>query len=201
MNTSTSSFVRTPASFFASRTPRRRNRGFTLIELLIVMAVLAILAGIGVPTMKSMVRSVELSSASNDLLAGFLIARSEAVKRHSRVVLCKSSDGLTCSTTGGWEQGWLVFHDANNNGMREEGEAIAHRQQALAGNLRVTGNLNVVRYISYAPNGTTKLVGGGFQAGTITLCNQSPDSGPARQIILSSAGRARVQKSQVATCE
>jgi type IV fimbrial biogenesis protein FimT len=201
MNTSTSSFLRTPASFIASRMPHRDNRGFTLVELLIVMAVLVILVGIGVPNMKSMIRSVELSSASNDLLAGFLMARSEAVKRHSRVVLCKSSDGLVCSATGGWEQGWLVFHDVNNNGTREEGEAIALRQQALASNVRVTGNLNVVRYISYAPNGTTKLVSGGFQAGTITLCNQSPDGGPARQIILSSAGRARVQKTQVAICE
>jgi type IV fimbrial biogenesis protein FimT len=201
MNTSASSFIPTPASYGAARAQRRGNRGFTLIELLIVLAVLAVLAGISVPSMKSLIRSVELSSASNDLLAGFLIARSEAVKRRSRVVLCKSADGVECSTTGGWEQGWLVFHDVNNNGMREEGEEIAHQQQALAGNLRVTGNLSVVRYISYAPNGTTKLVSGGFQAGTITLCNQSPDGGPARQIILSSAGRPRVQKTQVATCE
>ena len=192
MNTSTSSFIRTPA--------RKASRGFTLIELLIVIAVLAVLVGVGVPSLKSMVRSVELSSASNDLLAGFLMARSEAIKRHSRVVICKSSDGVVCAASGGWEQGWLVFHDANNNGMREEGEAIMQRQQALSGNLRVTGNLTVARYISYAPNGATKLVGGGFQAGTITLCNHSADSGPARQIILSSAGRPRVQKTQVEMC-
>ena len=61
------------------------------------------------------------------------------------------------------------------------------RAQALLGTLRLTGNLNVAQYVSYAPTGATKLVGGGFQAGTLTLCNHSL-GGEARQIILSPAG-------------
>ncbi|MBK7989954.1 MAG: GspH/FimT family pseudopilin [Comamonadaceae bacterium] len=34
---------------------------------------------------------------------------SEAIKRNSRVVLCTSSDGSTCVTSGGWQQGWTRF--------------------------------------------------------------------------------------------
>lgn len=200
MNTSFSSLIRTPASGSAPFLVRKGSRGFTLIELLIVIAVLAVLAGVGIPSMKSTIRSVELSSASNDLLAALLMARSEAIKRKSRVVICKSADGATCAAAGGWEQGWLVFHDANNNGTHENGEAIVLRQQALSGNMRVTGNLTVARYVSYAPNGGTKFSSGAFQAGTITVCSHSAASGPARQIILSSAGRPRVQKTQVDIC-
>lgn len=150
--------------------------------------------------MASFIRSMRLSSASNDLLGGFLMARSEAIKRNSRVVICKSGDGDSCAGTGGWEQGWLVFHDINNSGTREASETILQYQQALSASLRVTGNLNVVRYVSYAPNGATKLVGGGFQAGTITLCNASATPGAARQIIINANGRARVQQAQVETC-
>lgn len=175
-------------------------RGFTLVELCVVSAVAAILVGVAAPSMKSTIRSIRLSSASNDLLAGLLMARSEAIKRNGRAVVCKSSDGISCASAGGWEQGWIVFHDTNNHGVRDGGEAIVQRQEALSGELRVTGNLNLTRYVSYAPTGSTKLAGGAFQAGTITLCTQSADGGEARQIILSSAGRPRVLKTQVSAC-
>ena len=177
-----------------------RMRGFTLVELLAVMAIVGILAGVGFPSMRSLIRSVQLSTASNDLLAGILMARSEAIKRNARVAICKSADGTTCARNGGWQQGWLVFHDANNNGTREDGELIVQHQQALSVDLRVTGNLNVARYVSYAPDGTTKLAGGSFQAGTITVCNQSTEAGAARQIILNSTGRPRVYRTSVGYC-
>jgi type IV fimbrial biogenesis protein FimT len=129
-----------------------------------------------------------------------LLARSEAVKRKGRVVLCKSRDGATCAQAGGWDQGWIVFHDVNNNGLREAGEVLIVQQEALSANLRLTGNLNVANYVSFAPNGATKLVGGNFQAGTLTVCNHSLEAEEARQIVVNAVGRARVQKAPVASC-
>ena len=181
-------------------TPHRQSRGFTLVELLVVIAIAGILTGIAAPSMSGLLRSVKLTSATNDLFASLMMARSEAVKRNSRVALCKSSDGVSCVATGGWEQGWIVFHDINNNGTHESGEEVVMRAQALSTDLRLSGNLNVAKYVSYSPTGVAKLVSGGFQAGTITLCNESADSGEARQIILSSAGRPRVQKTHIPSC-
>lgn len=178
----------------------RSARGFTLVEMMVVVAIAAILAGIAVPSMKRLVKSVQLTSATNELFSSFLLARSEAAKRHSRVALCKSADGTSCARTGGWEQGWIIFHDNNNTGTREASEELVWHAQALNADMRLTGNLNVARYISYAPNGETKLAGGAFQAGTITLCNQSGQSAEARQIILASGGRPRVNRTFVASC-
>ncbi len=178
----------------------RNAQGFTLIELLVSLALMAVLAGIAAPAMTATVRSVQLSTASNDLLWSLFMARSEAINRRSRVAVCKSEDGVLCAQGGGWEQGWLVFQDINNNGQHEQGEAILHRAPPLAAELQVTGNLTVARYVSYAPTGTTKLIGGGFQAGTIKLCRRSADAIEARQIIISSSGRPRVQKSRVDRC-
>jgi type IV fimbrial biogenesis protein FimT len=177
-----------------------RTSGFTLVEMLAVIAITAILIGVSAPPMKGLMDSVKLSAASNNLLGALLMARSEATKRSGRGVVCKSADGVSCAVAGGWEQGWIVFHDANNNGTRESTEALLKHEQALSRDLRVTGNLNVARYVSYAPSGGTRLVSGGFQAGTLTLCNQSAQSGEARQIILSSSGRPRVQKTTVSAC-
>jgi type IV fimbrial biogenesis protein FimT len=179
---------------------RRSALGFTLVELVAVLAVSSILLGAGVPALTGLMRSVKLTTATNDLFGGFLLARSEAAKRHARAVVCKSSDGSSCTATGGWEQGWIVFHDANNNGLRDAGEAIVSRVQALPADLRLSGNLNVARYVSYSPTGEAKLSSGAFQAGTITLCHPSLHGGEARNIVISASGRPRVQKAWVADC-
>lgn len=182
------------------RSLRDNARGFTLLELIVVVAIAAILAGTGVPSMTSLVRSAKLTSATNDLFGSFMMARSEAVKRQSRVVVCKSSNGVTCASAGGWEQGWIVFHDPNNNGARESSEHVVQYAQALSSDLHLSGNLNVSRYVSYSASGTAKLSSGAFQAGTITLCNVSRSASEARQIILNSSGRPRVQKTKVPSC-
>jgi type IV fimbrial biogenesis protein FimT len=179
---------------------RRAQRGFTLIELLIVMAVASILLGTAVPSFKGVIRSMKLTNSVNDLYASLVLARSEAAKRHARVTICKSSDGKKCSPTGGWEQGWIVFHDTNNNGVREDGDQIVQRVDQLPPDMRLSGNLNVAKYISYASTGETKMASGAFQAGTITLCNASSASEEARQIVLSANGRPRTQKARVASC-
>jgi type IV fimbrial biogenesis protein FimT len=200
MNTSTSSLNLVHFAAFPCGRSKTRSRGFTVIEVLAVMAIAAILVGVGAPAMTATLRSVELSSATNDLMGSLLLARSEAVKRKGRVVLCKSPDGASCAQAGGWQQGWIVFHDANNNGLREAGEVLIVQQEALSTNLRLTGNVNVANYVSFAPNGATKLVGGNFQAGTLTVCNQSLEAEEARQIVVNAVGRARVQKATVASC-
>jgi len=195
-----SSFI--PSAWGRSEGTRRhrRDRGFTMVELLATVAIMAVLATVAAPSMSTMMESVKLSSASNGLLSHLHLARGEAIKRNSRVVLCKSSDGIACSSSGGWEQGWMVFHDANNNGNRDGTETIIERALPLAASLRLTGNLNVARYVSYSPSGATKLVGGGFQAGTLTFCRYSAEGGEARQIILNAVGRPRVHKTTVTSC-
>jgi type IV fimbrial biogenesis protein FimT len=182
------------------RPSKPRSSGFTLLELMVAVTATLVLVLVAAPSMSAMMNSVKLTTASNDLLTHIYLARSEAIKRRSRVVLCKSADGATCAASGGWEQGWIVFHDINNNGVIDAGEPVIARQQALPAAMKLTGNQNVAKYLSFEPTGSTRLVGGGFQAGTLTLCRQSAASNEARQIILSAVGRPRVQKLQIASC-
>ncbi len=179
---------------------RRPERGFTLIELLVAICVTALLLTIAAPSIAQLVTSLQLSSASNSFVSGLHLARNEAIKRNGRVVLCKTADGMSCTSTGGWEQGWLIFHDANNNSLRESSEQIIHRQLPLAASLRMTGNLNIATYVSFVPTGATKLIGGAFQAGTLTVCRESLSAVDARQIVLNAAGRPRVHKTIIPSC-
>ena len=183
------------------REGRHPEQGFTLIEMLVAVAIAAILTSIAAPSVAQLAASLQLSSASNTLVSSLHIARNEAIKRNGRVVLCKTTDGIHCTATGGWEQGWIIFHDTNNNSLREGAERIIQHQEALSGSLRMTGNATVGNYISFVSTGGTRLVGGGFQAGTLTLCRASMSAVDARQIILNAAGRPRVQKTTIRGCE
>jgi type IV fimbrial biogenesis protein FimT len=174
--------------------------GFTLIELLVAVAVAATLLTMGVPSFARLLHSARLTDATNALLSSMHLARSEAVKRGSRVTLCKSADGVSCASTGGWEQGWIVFHDVNDDGVRDSTETVIERTQALASSLRATGNSKVAKYVSFIASGGSRLAGGGFQAGTVTVCNYSDAGGQGRQITLNAAGRSRVQKAATTEC-
>ena len=185
---------------FKSSLSSSRSRGFTLVEVLATLAVIAVLVTFGMPSMTALVDSIQLKSASDVFFSHLHLARSEAIKRNSRVVLCKSADGVSCISDGGWEQGWIVFHDANTNAALDIGETVIHRAVPLAASFRFTGNANVARYVSFVPTGGTQLVGGAFQAGTFTVCRQSGSSGEARQIVLNAVGRPRVQKIEISSC-
>jgi type IV fimbrial biogenesis protein FimT len=177
-----------------------RQSGLTLIELTTATAVLALALRMAIPAMQDILQSVGLQSASSDLLSDLYLARSEALKRNRHVALCKSADGVKCAATGGWEQGWFVFHDENNNGVADAGEEILARHGPLPLHLRLSGNQPVAKYISFASIGVTKLTGGGFQAGTLTLCQLSAKPTPSRQVVLNAGGRPRVQKTTLANC-
>jgi len=178
----------------------RLCRGFTLTEILATLAVASILMAGALPAVNSVGTLMTLSSTSNGFLSQLHLARSEAIKRSSRVVICKSADGMWCSAAGGWEQGSIVFHDLNNNGLREESELLIQRGEPLPSGFRLAGNQNVARYISFNPLGMTQLTTGGFQAGTLTLCSLSMERVPARQVVISAVGRPRIQKTHVAMC-
>jgi type IV fimbrial biogenesis protein FimT len=188
----------------AHATPRvsiTRSRGFTLVELLVTSTIAAILTVVAVPAMTGMLDTQRRISSVNRFLASLHMARSEAIKRNGRAVVCKSANGSQCAITGGWDQGWIVFHDANNNASVDAGESLLQHQAPLGDRLRLTGNLPVARYVSYSALGTAKKVSGAFQAGSFTLCPAAGLPGTARKIVLSRTGRPRAIKGVPADCD
>ncbi len=181
---------------------KRRSacRGYTLLELLVAMSlVLTIMAWAG-PAMSEILLSIRMKSGAQAIFDTLELARSEAVKRNGRVVICKSASGEACEREAAWEQGWIVFQDLNNNGLRDPGEATLHREPALPPTLRVRGNMPVQDYVSYTAYGRSKLASGAFQAGTFTVCTHSGRSTEARQVIINSAGRPRMSKAGPSSC-
>lgn len=90
----------------------RTHQGFTLIELMITLALVAIALTLALPSFEDSFRRNRVASATNELMASFALARTEAVRRNysvtddRNVVLCPSADGAACG--GAWSDGWIV---------------------------------------------------------------------------------------------
>ena len=89
----------------------KKSFGYTLIELMAILVVVSLVTAVGLPLMSVFFDSNRMVSNTNDLVAGLNIARSEAIKQQIRITLCQSDDNASCTASGRWEDGWIVFQD------------------------------------------------------------------------------------------
>lgn len=163
--------------------------GFTLLELMITLAIAAILLSVGIPSFSALIKDSHLTVSNNDLVTAFNVARSEAVKRGVRVTVCKSANQTSCTTSNGWEQGWLVFTDENNNGAYNSAtETLLRVHPVLEASVTAVGDGTVTNYVSYVMSGKSQQAGGGLQSGTI-LVRDDRTGAFGRNLTISQTGR------------
>lgn len=97
--------------------PARRQGGFTLIELMVVITLMAVVLGLGVPSFRSFILGQRAKSAAFAFANAAVQARSEAIKRNAEVALVAAA--------GGWANGWTV--------QVVSGAVVLSRQDAYAG--------------------------------------------------------------------
>ena len=164
--------------------PACRCTGYSMTEVLTTLAVVGVVVSNGVPAMQNLVHEQRLTTQVNQLFTDLHLARSESIKRGAPVVLCKSGDGVACSTTTAWQDGWLVFVDSDDDRTMDANEPVIRVQQALSTGVTLRFGTSY-RYVFYKPDGAA------WPNGTFTFCDPR-DAAYARAIIITTAGRARV---------
>jgi type IV fimbrial biogenesis protein FimT len=79
------------------------QRGFTLIELMITIAIVAMVLKFGIPGFGAWIQSSQIRNASEGMVSGLQLARSEAVSRNTSVQFVLSS-----LVGGGVASDWTV---------------------------------------------------------------------------------------------
>ena len=148
-----------------------QHKGFTLIELVVTIAILAILLVIAIPSFKALIINNRITTQANEFVSDVTYARAEAVRRNTRVSICKSNDGAACALGADWSGGWIVFTDAPIYGVVSPGDNILRVRGALTtGAALVNSGFD---YFQFFPSGIVSgVAGGGIPgvAGYFNLC-------------------------------
>lgn len=171
-------------NFYPSVRIRNFAAGFTLIELVTVLVIAAILAGLAVPAMSRFVESHRVTTTTNNLIADLTYTRSEATKRGLSVGMCKSDDGSSCTSSGTWSSGWIVFADEDGNGAWTASDTVLKVQHGLPAGMTITTPSDLIVY-----NRQGLVPAGG--AGNYTTCNSN--IGRARTILVNATGRVSLR--------
>lgn len=121
---------------------RFHSTGFTLIELIMTLAISALLLGLAMPSLSSLVGGSQMSATANTLVHSLQSARSEAIKRSVSTAVCASRNPLAdtagCDNGGGYGTGWIVYADANGDGDFSNGDELLLQVEARSSGFTFT---------------------------------------------------------------
>lgn len=179
-----------------------RQGGFTLVELMVAIAVLAIMAGLAVPSFQATVNANRLTGSTNELVNALQTARMEAIRRNQRTTVCLSAnpDAATpsCSTTS--PTGWLVFVDADRNNLYGTGDTLLLKSSASA-SVRIAASPAIAGRVAYHSDGLARDASNTLLNGVIDLCIATTQPAEnTRHLSIGSGSRISVASATSANC-
>jgi type IV fimbrial biogenesis protein FimT len=174
----------------SSGEPVAPARGFTIIEMMIAIAVLGVLTSVGVPSLSAFLKNSALRGTAYELMSSMTLARSEAVKRGSRVVVCRSADPTAATPSCGgdtqdWSSGWLVFVAEDGNDDFDVGtDILLGIGNAVPNGVTVHSNTSADANVIYRTDGSTSAA----STAHFALCDERGE-GYGKQVNVTRVGR------------
>lgn len=164
--------------------------GFTLLELVVSISIVLILLGMGIPAFRALTAKSLQASEINAFVHHFHLARSLSITNQTHHVLCPSSDGVSCTNSGEWGQGYILYEDSNPNRSRDQNEQLqaVHRPDQEMG-IDIESS-QYRRFVVYGVDGRPS----GYNL-TLTFCDPNSQI-PPKAVILNNLGRVRVSESR-----
>ena len=175
----------------------RHSLGFNVVELMAVIAIVSILLSLGTASYKYVTYANRVSSEINGLLGDLQVARSEAVRLGLPVSVCPSTNGTSCATTGGWEQGWVVFSDFNGDGNLDNAtDAVLRVQKTFTSQDTLVPDDDTVTFVTFNREGFATSIPGADSANGVTfkLNSQPADTKWERCLNISWVGNMATQR-------
>lgn len=167
-----------------------RQPGFTLIELMTVVALVVVLATVGVPSFTQAIRSNSVNSKVIELLGALQVARNEAVTRNAKVTFCKmkADDATVCDNAGSFQNGWIVWTDIDADAVIDTGEILSSsRNSDSQFTFTLKTGSTAINSLTFGAMGTANVTA----TTLLTVCRGTDYAG---QISLEISGRASTSK-------
>lgn len=180
---------------------RARCSGFSTVELMIVLVIAAVLMTAAAPSMGTFVRNNRLQAKGFELMRMMHFARSEAIKRKTRTVLCRSANPIAATpscggTASNWTTGFLLFAAGDANNTYQAATDVLLRVGLASGNgMTVVTNATSNNNLEYNDDGTTNEGGG---TARFAVCD-SRGGAFGRQIDVTPVGRPSMLRGSAAS--
>jgi type IV fimbrial biogenesis protein FimT len=171
---------------------KNRQSGFTLIELLVVVAVASVLMSLAVPSFRTFLVKRSMQAAVDALVLDMRFARSEAIKRTTRVSICSSTNGTACALAASWKDGWIIFIDDDGDGVVDGSDVVLRVQDSFS-NLATLSTSATTLAIVYQPAGWAR-------AAAQTFTFTPTGDGASRLVCVSNQGRASSRAEGATSC-
>jgi len=149
------------------------KRGFSLIELMVVLAIAAILLGVGLPSFKDFLANSKMAETNNALVHSIQLARSTSVERLEATGVCVSNepmlDDASCAIGSNYNNGWFVYVDSDGDGLRGVAEDIVERVDAPGAAFTFAPSTTFENQIYFNDSGSSINVAGVPISGTIGI--------------------------------
>lgn len=143
---------------FLARALGAAQQGHSLIELLTTIVLVALLATLGLPSLREGMNRRAVQVQAESLRSALRLARGVALNRQRQVSLCARLAGPDagpdrCATTGrDWSSGWIAFVDEGQRGVLEDGDRVLHVELPSRQSARV---VSTVRSVTFQSNGVS----------------------------------------------
>lgn len=142
-----------------------RTRGHSTVELLVVLALVGLVAGFVVPTLRYAMDQLAVGNAAQELVRAHTEARSTAATSHRVALLTIAADSIVLRTAQGGDTSLVWRHP----GPATEG-------------ITMTGAAHLFRFIPY-----------GYSIGTSNTTYTLRRGAAQRKVIIARYGRVRIQ--------
>lgn len=130
--------------------------GMTLIELLMTLSIVAVIVAlIASGNFRDLIDDTWLWFSTSNVQGNFQLAKTEAVTRNLRVVLCAKTEGVeSCSGQGdnGWRKGFIMFTDPDEDNTYDGDPEILLR----VGDTMPRQVFEAPSHYIFSPDGTIK---------------------------------------------
>lgn len=177
----------------SSRRAMREQAGFSLVELMVTLVVLGVVAGMAAPSFTNLINSNRLTAASNEVVAALQVARMEAVRRNTSVVLCPSADGASCGGTA-W-QNFIVVADENGDGDFAAGDEVIRVVAIAEGGIVINPSTNLAtdNRLRFGADGFARVGDAGARSGGLSVCSKDVPAAQNTRDTLVAVSRISVQ--------
>jgi type IV fimbrial biogenesis protein FimT len=164
----------------------RKDAGFTLAELLMTITIASILLALAIPSFRSLMVDSKLTAQVNDIVGAIRLARSEAIRRNTRVSFCRSGSEMAddCAQDVGRWQHWIVRAAGGSVIRRGITDADA---SAMAVGSSLVNDEAIFGADGFGQTGDVPLDGQ-----QVTVCTRSGTRANVRRIVLGAASRISI---------